>query len=695
MKLLRLKCKDLFCFESVDIDFTKYKPGIILIEGSKDNNFDKSNGSGKSSVFELINWIMFDDTIKGDMSKNKNKIIRIGCAKGIGLLTIQIGTEEISIKKSRSKEGTAINITVNGVPRAIKNPTAGKLFIEQMLGIDFTAWKNSIVLGQNASSLFVEGGSKSKSDLIGSILNFEVIDQCLEYVKKRFTSNSTKKIESLEADLQASEDILKDNNLDEEEAKLRVSILQQQTNKKRNDIKEKEIKLSEYEKIKKRIIQQQELLLKINSLKEKIDIEEVSLDSKNAKYKHDMLNIQSYEKQLEGLNKKKAEQDKLSEYSVDISKKINDIEVEIAKLSSEILEKQKENKKFKDKLANISNVEKCEHCGQKITEACTQAFKDNIDRIVKEALPLISKKKLLESEKEKLNEELENLLSKIDSSIQKSIQAYTVQINNKPFIEKSILDYRSNHKRLIESYKEAIEELDYQVKQIAEEKLVYNKETVSILKNEISAVESEIGNLVDESAEIEAKLKVCSITRKRIKEINSNLTIAKIEHEKNLQALNVFDTQGFRNLLIQKLSPFIHSKIREYMLEVNKSDHEILLTFEDKFDTKFLVDGVERDISLFSGGESRLFSIIFNLVLSDIILKNGKLFEFRIFDEVVDDLDQENTILCLELLRKLAVRNNEQIYVITHSQFAKDVLSANLSGKITVIKQNNKSVVKN
>ena len=81
--------------------------------------------------------------------------------------------------------------------------------------------------------------------------------------------------------------------------------------------------------------------------------------------------------------------------------------------------------------------------------------------------------------------------------------------------------------------------------------------------------------------------------------------------------------------------------------------------------------------------------------MTDTVLKNGKFFNFRIYDEVFDDLDTENKILCVDLLRKLAEKNKEQIFVITHDQFSKDLIAARESGRITVIKQNNVSTVKN
>jgi DNA repair exonuclease SbcCD ATPase subunit len=631
------------------------------------------------------------------MSKNKDKIIRRGCARGVGQLDFKIGKDEIAIKKARSSGGTVFSIIVNGDPEKvkIKNPTAGKLYIEQLLGIDFTAWKNSIVLGQNASSLFIEGGAKSKSDLIGSILNFDLIDAGLKLIKERYTAVSSKRIASLEADLKASEDTIQEVQINQDDVKIKAQQAQQEIKKIRSDIDDRKLKLSEQSNVKKKVIEYQELLQKINFSKQKIDTENEALNSKNAAYKKSLLELAEYEKQLKQLNLKKTEQNKIVEEIASLATSRLALEKKVLVLSTDINTKQVEYKKVKQKWENIKDLSTCEHCGNPITEKCLGVFKANIDKIASEIFPLVQEKKTLELQISGIDDKHASLMEHVDSTLDKKINAYTVQVNSKPSLDKNIQDYRKTHQKLIDSYNTNIEEIDYQAKQIEKLNLRYDKTYVLNLELEVQAFESQIEEKLKEMSEMEAKLKIVEMAKARILKTRDSLVNAKIEHDKNLQAQEAFDTQGFRNLLIKKLTPFIQKKLQEYLVDVNKSDHEILLTFEPKFDIKFFVGGVEQDVSLFSGGESRLFSIIFNLVMTDTVLKNGKFFNFRIYDEVFDDLDTENKILCVDLLRKLAEKNKEQIFVITHDQFSKDLIAARESGRITVIKQNNVSTVKN
>ena len=113
MKLLRLVINNLFCFKSVDINFAKFGAGIILIEGINENDPNKANSTGKTYLMEVINWVLFDDIIKGDVLKNKNKIIRDGEKSGDVTLTFQLNNDIIQIKKARKIDKTYIDVFVN------------------------------------------------------------------------------------------------------------------------------------------------------------------------------------------------------------------------------------------------------------------------------------------------------------------------------------------------------------------------------------------------------------------------------------------------------------------------------------------------------------------------------------------------------------------------------------------------------
>jgi DNA repair exonuclease SbcCD ATPase subunit len=100
-----------------------------------------------------------------------------------------------------------------------------------------------------------------------------------------------------------------------------------------------------------------------------------------------------------------------------------------------------------------------------------------------------------------------------------------------------------------------------------------------------------------------------------------------------------------------------------------------------------------RATNLFSGGQDKLFSILFNLALSDVILERGTVFGFQVMDEVTDGLDKHNSNLIVNLIYSLCQKYKKQIFLITHRSDTRDLIQSLGCGKITVTMKNNVSTL--
>jgi len=58
MKPLFLKLENFFSHKQSEIDFKQFDSALLL--GSIDGDYSKSNGSGKSAIFEAILWCLFN-----------------------------------------------------------------------------------------------------------------------------------------------------------------------------------------------------------------------------------------------------------------------------------------------------------------------------------------------------------------------------------------------------------------------------------------------------------------------------------------------------------------------------------------------------------------------------------------------------------------------------------------------------------
>ena len=62
MKLLTLKIKNFISIKDVNLDFTKFKPGVFLISGP--------TGSGKSTMLDAIHWALYGVTLNQQRATN-------------------------------------------------------------------------------------------------------------------------------------------------------------------------------------------------------------------------------------------------------------------------------------------------------------------------------------------------------------------------------------------------------------------------------------------------------------------------------------------------------------------------------------------------------------------------------------------------------------------------------------------------
>lgn len=97
-------------YPTLDLDLSAL-PSRTLILG--DRGTDRSNGAGKSTVLELIAWVLYGETCR--KLSSVEKVIRRGCKKCVGRLTILIDDgRRMSIERARGPGGPSLRIGLEG-----------------------------------------------------------------------------------------------------------------------------------------------------------------------------------------------------------------------------------------------------------------------------------------------------------------------------------------------------------------------------------------------------------------------------------------------------------------------------------------------------------------------------------------------------------------------------------------------------
>lgn len=165
-------------FEEARVDFSK--PGLTMVEGQMEGNRGcDSNGAGKSMLFEAVVWCLFGKTMRGDWGPDE--VVRRNSDGGTEVavaVTDTLGSQATVIRyRNHPKEKNRAYFFVDG-----KDCTAGTVVetnevISQHLGIDYTAFLNSVAFGarQDVKSFFAASDSERKA-LLDKLLGLEIYE---------------------------------------------------------------------------------------------------------------------------------------------------------------------------------------------------------------------------------------------------------------------------------------------------------------------------------------------------------------------------------------------------------------------------------------------------------------------------------------------------------------------------------------
>jgi len=100
MRPLRLYIENFVCYEHGFIDFTEFSSALIV--GKKENNDMYSNGVGKSTIFNAIEYVLFNES-----NVPLEKLIRDDTDACQVVFDFMIGDQEYRLSRKRTKKGTS------------------------------------------------------------------------------------------------------------------------------------------------------------------------------------------------------------------------------------------------------------------------------------------------------------------------------------------------------------------------------------------------------------------------------------------------------------------------------------------------------------------------------------------------------------------------------------------------------------
>ena len=166
MKIHKIRFKNFYSYHDAELDLTKYKSGIVGIEGI---NLDSggSNGAGKSVILEALVFGLFGRTIR---KSNESAMVNIDNSRG---MLVELEVEDLLIRRGRKP--SRFEVFRGEQPLTQAHAARTQEVLEDALGIDYKTFMSAAVFGQHSTVDFLDANPDDKRKMINGFLNLDYI----------------------------------------------------------------------------------------------------------------------------------------------------------------------------------------------------------------------------------------------------------------------------------------------------------------------------------------------------------------------------------------------------------------------------------------------------------------------------------------------------------------------------------------
>ena len=320
----QVQLKNFMSYETACVDLNK--PGYILVNGDNNNPDDsaKSNGCGKSTLFNAISWALTGQTTSG--AKDVSNIYLSGQTTA----TVEFECNGKNYVITRMKNPAKLKIYINGEDKSGKGiRDSEKLLNEYLPEITDSLINSVIILGQGLPQRFTNNTPSGRKEVLE---NLSKSDFMIDDLKQRISN--------------------------------RKEILSNQLREQEDELLKKTNEVEIYTQYKSQAEQKYSSLEDASTLDEQLNKHRVSYNDLDKQCKSLEFELSSFKKNLDDLyndmdNLYKEKSDKLSSLELNDTKNIESV---ISDTKSEIRIKTDELNKLE------SIVDTCPTCGQKLPD---------------------------------------------------------------------------------------------------------------------------------------------------------------------------------------------------------------------------------------------------------------------------------------------------------------------------------------
>lgn len=631
MKLSRLVINNFLSFGTdVVVDFTKTNPPV-LIQGVT-SALDKSNGAGKSSMFEAFYWALSGKLIRGITA---TEVIRKGAKTCTVLATFSFNSKEIQVIRTYSESRKHVVINVDGLVEEFHDSKQGTQRLFEILGITPEILSLVCFLGKKFQT-FSSLRPSERADLI------DVLAQGSKWEQARIVAaTSAKSLEKDYSQLVSQRDSTK-------------AMIQTFT----DSMADKSSELDRRKKI------TNEELARLSEIEKKISNEVSELETtlkQHPKPIDKLTAINAVDEEITETQSKISVLDKLC-YQLEQTIKVN------KGIKSERFDENKYEQE-KKKLSNEIETGICSSCGQPLPHNHDDT--KSLDRLADIEESLIK-------ERTEFNQRISNVLNDLDLDSKKLQE----KVSLKESLQDEIKDFKEYK---ITLQQEAIK---------ADSERVRIDNNLNDSKRDLSQIKSDILKLKNDTQTTILSRDIENLT-KRIQEEESKykeLEVIVSGHGEQL-LISKYWAQGFNDIryglfndTVASLQELVSSYLSQQGLDFTRVEIDTWKVTSDKRNKPEINLRVVRgedylSIDALSEGETQRVDIACFLAIGTLVQQSlGCTLDLAVLDEPFSGIDGEGKEKIFDILHELS--DHRQIFIIDHDSLFKSLFT----NVITVLK---------
>ncbi len=675
----KLSIENFFSHKYSEVDFSLFNSALLI--GNTEGDYTKSNGSGKSAIFESILWCLFNKSRVAMM----DDVIRWGENNCKVSLDFVHDAKTYRVVRTRNRMNSNSNVELKildsfGEWKDISGSTSGDTNqkIEETIKLDYKTFINSVYFRQNDISEFAESEPSKKKEILKSIVDISRWD---EYEK-----SSKAKGKELLAECKILQGVLQDYD------KTVATISDSES--------EMKALTDEIDVLK---IKKEDLSKNLSELRENYQSIKKSLDT--AAYDKIVSEIENIKKEgKEKTNLRGQELLSLEKIKEDLfieNEKLNNISTEnlsyqevpnqiIEELTSQLTYHKSNFIALKSELNSINAHKEsaidgaCPTCGHEFSSEAHDSFVRSQDEKILEIKKKLQDHKIsadsISSEIDSWNKIIRDNLKLEKIILQKSNIEYKVSLLSKEndklalsiaALDSSILELKNSLKEkqeILDSIKnEDFQKLRVKIKdledlcQATDSQISEKDKLVGRLQERLSVLQSRIKEMNDSKKTLDEKIQKISIFEKLTK------FLSKSGIQTVLLDTIIEDLEKTSNIILQSIC----NEPAVIVLETQRvgSDGSSIV---ETLDLKVKKDGNLQNFKSLSGGEKFRISLALRVAMSEISSRyGGSCLEFLLLDEVNSPLDRYGVeTLFVNVIKSL--EDKYKILTITHDESLKE-----------------------